>query len=257
MVHKIIVILISAITLFTFLSFTCFVIAQPPWDYCMFYVYGTDLIVDETHGLVSFTVVTPPPDMSNQLTVMMYTGEEIWRQLVNGDAVVVSYDNLDGARDLVSFEDQNATGNYRMWYNAPVDSVMINGEYLGEGLHIEKDVSIRTNSTVTNLSVNEAEGRISFNVSGPDGSLGYCNITIPHSVVEPPFEVEIGGLPMNFDILWNNGTHSNIYLEYQHSTHEITIIPEFPAILAMSLFMMATLPAIFFYKRKRHTRARF
>ena len=81
----------------------------------------------------------------------------------------------------------------------------------------------------------------------------YCNITIPHSMVEPPFEVEIDGQPMNFDTLWNNGTHSNIYLEYQHSTHEIVIIPEFPGILILPLFMITTPLAVMIYRRK-HTK---
>ena len=245
------VILVGIISLLTFASSVCLVSAQPVPAYPWFGVgaYCTDIVHDEIAHVFSYTAADPGMFI-NIITLWLSEGADPVQYWPSpGDRVVIDY----VAHPLTNWtviEDPNNLGHYNVASGGPLNYVTINGASVSGGLHGEKGVSIMTNSTITNLVVDEVVGRISFNASGPDGSLGYCNITIPHSVIAPPFEVEIDGQPKNFETLWNNGTHSNIYLEYQHSTHEIVIIPELPSLLILSLFMVVPLLATVLHRRR-------
>jgi hypothetical protein len=46
-----------------------------------------------------------------------------------------------------------------------------------------------------------------------------------------------------------------IYFEYEHSSLEIVIVPEFPSVFIMSLFMTATLLVVMGYRRKHTLKA--
>ncbi|MGC8935601.1 MAG: hypothetical protein ACP5LN_10620, partial [Thermoproteota archaeon] len=50
---------------------------------------------------------------------------------------------------------------------------------------------------------------------------------------------------------WTDAINTYIYISYTHSIHEITIIPEFPSTLILTLFMMVTLTATILLKTKR------
>jgi hypothetical protein len=81
---------------------------------------------------------------------------------------------------------------------------------------------------------------------------GFCRICIPHSLMFPPYKVTIDGAEpyyVNYT-LYDNGTHRWIYVAYQHSTHEIIIIAEFPPWMLMSIFIMATILAATTYRRR-------
>jgi hypothetical protein len=53
----------------------------------------------------------------------------------------------------------------------------------------------------------------------------------------------------NYDI-YDNGTHRWIYLAFEHSTHQVDIVPEFQSFIILPLFMIATLLAVIVYERK-------
>ncbi len=91
-----------------------------------------------------------------------------------------------------------------------------------------------------------------FNVTGPDGTDGFCRVTIPYELMEPPYEVTINGLPAQYynGNVYDDGTVRCIYFEYQHSTREVIIVPEFPSFLVLPLFMTATLLAAMVHRRK-------
>lgn len=92
---------------------------------------------------------------------------------------------------------------------------------------------------------------IKFNVNGTEG-LGFCRICIPHTVLNDTYTVLVDGYEpayVNY-ILYDNGTHHWIYFTYQHSIHEVIIIPEFPLFLILPLFIIATLLAAIIYRKK-------
>ncbi len=81
---------------------------------------------------------------------------------------------------------------------------------------------------------------------------GFCRVSIHYDVLSAPFNVTVdGAIPTYWNYtLHDNGTHGWIYFEYTHSTREVVIIPEFPALAILPLFMTATLVAALAYRRK-------
>jgi len=53
--------------------------------------------------------------------------------------------------------------------------------------------------------------------------------------------------------LADNGTHRWIYIAYEHSTLEITIIPEFPSNIILTLLATTTLLTAIFHKKHTNT----
>ena len=101
--------------------------------------------------------------------------------------------------------------------------------------------NVTSNSTISNFNFNETERSISFNVSGPDGSKGYCIVKIPNNLTQELWQgnytIFLDGAPLQFEN-WNDVEDTYIYFTYQHPTHQVTIIiPEFPSVAILSLFM--------------------
>jgi PKD repeat protein len=85
-------------------------------------------------------------------------------------------------------------------------------------------VSVESNSTVSNFIFSQPDKEISFNVTGEDGTIGFCNVTIPKALLYgEPWTVLIDGAPVPTTIT-ENATHNSLYFTYTHSTHEIQII---------------------------------
>jgi len=119
---------------------------------------------------------------------------------------------------------------------------------------VEYQVTIISNSTVTDFNFSQPESQISFNVTSPSEMSGFCNITIPIELLDGSFTFEIDDVSVVDCILTQNATHSSIYLTYNHGTHTVsikgtTVIPEFPILTLLPLFMTATLVAVILRKR--------
>jgi len=113
----------------------------------------------------------------------------------------------------------------------------------------ETDFIIKTlsNSTVKNLQLHAPEPKITFNVTGPAGSAGFCNVTIPKSLIwtTDSWTVLVDGQPATFSIT-EDAENTYVYITYQHSEHEheITIegtdiVAEFDNILPIMLLAFA------------------
>jgi hypothetical protein len=110
----------------------------------------------------------------------------------------------------------------------------------------EQDSSISSNSTISNFQFNETSKKISFDVTGSDGTSGFANITFPKALLSGTLTVFLNGsqLVEGTDYtLTSTDTHHIIYLTYSHSSHEVEVvgteaIPEMPTILILTLFML-------------------
>jgi parallel beta-helix repeat protein len=106
-------------------------------------------------------------------------------------------------------------------------------------------VELKSNSTISRFNFNATQRIISFNVTGPDYTLGFCNITIPNNLVQDlwqgNFTVLVDGKEPLIMNNWTDGSYTYIYFTYQHSTHEVIIIPEFPPVIIMPLLMALTM----------------
>jgi len=119
---------------------------------------------------------------------------------------------------------------------------------------VNRDVSIISNSTISNFNLNKTQKTISFNVTGETG-VGFCRVTIPNVIVQEfwqgNYTVLINGQKVE-SRNWTDESNTYIYFAYSHLT-EVIIVPEFPSLLIMPLLVMATLLAVTIHRRKHST----
>lgn len=118
-------------------------------------------------------------------------------------------------------------------------------------------VPIDTNSTPTGFTFNQSAKRISFNLTGSSGTVGYCNVTIPIPLLGGPYAVLVDGSPVT-STETSNSTHSFLHFTYTHSTHAVEImgthvIPEFPKPVIVPILLTA-LAVVLILLRKRMSR---
>jgi hypothetical protein len=89
---------------------------------------------------------------------------------------------------------------------------------------VKQTIVVETNSNVTDFRFDETASEIAFKVSGAEGTRGFCNVTIPKTLVKPEHQIKVylNGEPLNFE-LSESPTYYYIYFEYQHSTHHVAI----------------------------------
>ena len=89
-------------------------------------------------------------------------------------------------------------------------------------------INVVSNSTITNFDYSNSTRKISFNVQGENGTVGFCTLTIPHALINADHIqvlIDNGSSPLlysNLD-LYDNTTHRWIYFAYEQSTHTVTI----------------------------------
>jgi parallel beta-helix repeat protein len=138
--------------------------------------------------------------------------------------------NLDGIGDALYFIDANNTDRFPLM-----------GLFSGFSVPQGYSVNIVSNSTVTNFAYSSSERRISFNVEGEHDTSGFCQLTIPHVLLDSErIEVAIdnGSTPIlysNLD-LRDNTTCRWIIFCYRHSTHTIVVQEDWtpPVIVVLS-----------------------
>jgi hypothetical protein len=105
------------------------------------------------------------------------------------------------------------------------------------------------NSTISDFQFNGTA--IAFNVTGENGTTGFCRISIPTALISGTLTVFVNGTEVPYKLLpESNSTNSYLYFTYSHSTEQIFIVPEFPSFLMLPLFMIATLLAVMVYKKR-------
>lgn len=119
-------------------------------------------------------------------------------------------------------------------------------------------ITISSNSSVTHLVFNQQQAYITLNVSGPHGSKGYCNVTIPKELLKGPWTFTIEGDVSDIDIQEaENETHSFLYFIYSHtSTFLIKIqgawvVPEYPTAMLPILLLLITILTVIINKKAR------
>ena len=118
---------------------------------------------------------------------------------------------------------------------------------------IELVIANATPGQTIDISRLVALKKINFTVTGIDGTLGACNITIPDEMLGGDYDVRInGGLPLvppGLVVTHINGTHTSLYFSYYQSVNAIeitgtTAIPEFSQIIALPSLITILLVAV-------------
>jgi hypothetical protein len=122
------------------------------------------------------------------------------------------------------------------------------------------NVTMISNSSISNFNFSQADMKISFNVTGPAGKAGYCNVTIPKGLLrDNPWKILVNGTDrISLCTVTENDTHTFIYIPYTHSSNTIQIIgtwvvPEFPSAMILPLLMIATAISVILRGRRRKT----
>jgi hypothetical protein len=119
------------------------------------------------------------------------------------------------------------------------------------------NVTMMSNSTISDFNFSESQMYISFNVTGPAGKASYCNVTIPNDLLQGnPWKIYVNTTDCtSLCSITGNDTHTFIYVPYTCSTNIIkiegtSVIPEFPSALILPLLMILTMLAVSFAKKK-------
>ena len=106
-------------------------------------------------------------------------------------------------------------------------------------------IPVISNSTVLSFVFEATNNTIRLAVNGTDETYGFCRMCIPHVLIEPEIVVIIDDgltevLYPNFT-LRDDGFRRWIYFAYQHSKHEILVIPEFSPVFFLLTLLSAAL----------------
>jgi parallel beta-helix repeat protein len=160
--------------------------------------------------------------------------------------------NLDGIGDTPNILDSTNRDNFPL-----------KGKFHSFNTAFNSEVDIVSDSATNELEYIEPNRTIRLRVSNTTANqtVGFCRMSIPHSLIDPYNDsisvvIDDGLTPVLFlnTTLYDNGTHRWIYFTYTHSTHEILVVPEFPAFLLPALFMVTTVAAVSTYRRRRSAR---
>jgi parallel beta-helix repeat protein len=194
---------------------------------------------------------------------------------VNNDVPVVSdlaepFENVSTGVFCKNSWDNGVEGNYWNEYNGTGSDGIGNAPYVIDANNTDNhpllgtfstfsvaagvDVQVISNSTVSDFEFNGTA--ILFNVSGANGTTGFCNVCVPTSLLNGTLSVFVNGTQVQYSLLpISNSSDSYIYFTYGHSTEQVIILPEFPDYsLIIAMVMLPTLLTIAI-RKKKHSRS--
>jgi hypothetical protein len=118
-------------------------------------------------------------------------------------------------------------------------------------------VETASNSSISQIEFSQTHRYLTFTVTGPSGTTGFCNISIPKTMLyaEPDqWLVLIEGWPVNYTTTTNN-THTWIYFTYSLTTKKVyifglNVIPEFQINIYLAASLVVTALLITTAKKK-------
>ena len=167
-------------------------------------------------------------------------------------------------KDQYSGTEQNANGsdaigdapydiNFGQRDHYPLISPYHDFKVIGTNAQVY-DVEIISNSSVANLFfafwltsptpyLQPGQPFLWLLVTGETGTTGFCRVTIPRQLLNGTYTVLVDNQPVPAtELAGSNSTYAYLYFTYNHSTHEITIVPELS--LPMTLLLLTTATAL-------------
>jgi len=116
-------------------------------------------------------------------------------------------------------------------------------------------IEVTSNSTVSNFKV--SDNAVSLNVAGLNGSQGFCAMKIPIDIARGfwngNYSVLVDGKTRAFEN-WTDADSIYLYVQYCHTEHKISVIPEFPSLLVLSSLVVVVLSAAIVTRTRKRVR---
>jgi hypothetical protein len=122
------------------------------------------------------------------------------------------------------------------------------------------EVAIASNSTVSDVQLDQEQKLVRFTVEGEDGTTGTTQVTVPKAMLSGEMLVMIDGQVVASDsddviVTSNTSTEATFEINYGHSEHEVavtgtTVAPEFPASVIAMAAALGGVSALAAFKRR-------
>jgi len=178
-------------------------------------------------------------------TLMTESFNNTWNNSLEGNYWSIyegKDENQDGIGDTPYIIDGNNQDNY------PLMGIFTQFQVSNDGQNYY--VATISNSTITGLDVGDS---ISFDITGPDGTTGFCRIAIQRILLDGDPEILIdGSVPiLQKELSASNSTYLYLYFVYNHSTHRVVITPETLAITLLIGLVLCVIVAWIVIKKVR------
>lgn len=191
-------------------------------------------------------------------------GGNFWSNYAGVDEKSGSYQNQSGSDGIGDTPHFPVPSNMEDSDNYPLMGP-INIFEAGTWDETEYFVDVVSNSTISDFYFDPDEGAfLRFNVTGEDGTGGFCRITISKNLlwVEDGWAIIVGDQQITDYTLIPDEDFTYLYFTFSHSTKTVTIqgthvIPEFRSAIIMPLFIVLTMLAVVFAKRRTARKPKF
>jgi parallel beta-helix repeat protein len=178
-------------------------------------------------------------------TVMLESFNNTWNNSLEGN-YWSNYEgkdaNQDGIGDTPYTIDANNQDNYPLMGTVTQFQVSKDGKTYY--------VTTISNSTITDLNFGNS---MSIDVTGPEGTVGFCRITLPRALFDGDPAILVNGAPpiTEKELPASNSTHVYLYFVYAHIPLQAVMTPESLAIIIISILTISTVAAIIVAKKGR------
>jgi photosystem II stability/assembly factor-like uncharacterized protein len=150
-----------------------------------------------------------------------------------GHHVVLAFDATGGVLFAVIQTGKSEFNSQRLVYRAVLEPLSkVDYTYsLRTGGNIA-NVGFESTSSIYSLRFSQEDSSMDFIVSGPSGTTGHTSVLVPKSLLVPPFEVNLDGTPLDFELGTLKGTINTISFSYSHKVSRVTIEGHIPRLSA-------------------------
>jgi parallel beta-helix repeat protein len=183
-----------------------------------------------------------PPTANNKWFLDWPVGGNFWSSHTSPDVKSGLYQNEPGSDGICD--------NYYTIAEGVIDAYPLMGPCnrfevrFGPPIPSKQEISVISNSSISDFQMNTTQKTISFNVAGESG-IGFCRVDVPNVIVsglwQNNYKVLVNGQEPLYMRNWTSGATTYIYFQYQHSTKEVVIVPEFQSALIPILLMLSTI----------------
>jgi parallel beta-helix repeat protein len=182
------------------------------------------------------------------------SGGNYWSDYTGVDLFGGPYQNMtggDGIGDTPYIIDANNQDRYPLM--APF-STFEAGVWDGTAYNVD----VLSNSTVSDFKFDVDNKSISLKVTGDNGTVGFCRVAIPKSLLwtDDGWTIFVDNQPITDYTKFEYENYTYLYFTYTHSTKTVTIkgthvIPEYPSTIIPTIFMLMTTVLAVVTKKRR------